>query len=93
MKKHVLSVLISSAFLLTACGSGDGGDYTYVVDDGIPKNNIADPVVRVETYIDIDDTVNADLIAASENQTLLTYKMLGVGRWNGSRCDYIGFYT
>lgn len=78
MKKHVLTVLISSTFLLTACGGGDGGDYTYVVDDGIPKNNIADPVVRVETYIDIDNTVNGQLVAASDNQSLLTYKMLGV---------------
>ena len=65
MKKHVLTVLISSAFLLTACGSGDGGDSTYVVDDGIPKNNIVNPVVRVESYTDIDSDVNTDLDAVS----------------------------
>ncbi|MEN3977765.1 alpha/beta fold hydrolase [Acinetobacter sp. CWB-B33] len=78
MKKHVLTVLISSAFLLTACGSGDGGDSTYVVGDGIPKNNIANPVVRVESYTDIDSDVNTDLDAVSASKSLMTYKMLGV---------------
>jgi pimeloyl-ACP methyl ester carboxylesterase len=78
MKKHVLTMLISSAFLLTACGSGDGGDSTYVVDDGIPKNNIVNPVVRVESYTDIDSDVNTDLDAVSASKSLMTYKMLGV---------------
>ncbi len=78
MNKHVLAVLIGSSILLSACGGGDGGEYTYVVDDGIPKNNIVNPVVRVDAYTDIDNTVNGQLLAASDNQTLLTYKMLGV---------------
>ena len=79
MKKHVLTVLISSAFLLTACGSGDdGGSTSVIVDDGIPKNNIVNPVVRVESYTDIDNDVNTDLVDASASQSLMTYKMLGV---------------
>lgn len=77
MKQFRLSVLMSSTLFLVACGGGDG-DSVYVTDDGIPKNNIENPVVMTTAYADIDDTVNADLIAASENQTLLTYKMLGV---------------
>lgn len=78
MNKSLLTVLIGSVFVLTACGSGDGGDSTYVVDDGIPKNNIVNPVVRVESYTDIDSDVNTDLDDASASKTLMTYKMLGV---------------
>ena len=78
MKKHVLTVLISSAFLLTACGSGDGGDSTYVVDDGIPKNNIANPVVKTQVYVDANANTNTVLDNASASRTLMTYKMLGV---------------
>jgi len=65
-------VLISSAFLLTACGSGDGGDSTYVVDDGIPKNNIANPVVKTPTSY-----IATDMSASAEESVVLTYKMLG----------------
>lgn len=78
MKKHVLTVLISSAFLLTACGSGDGEDSTYVVDDGIPKNNIANPVVKTQVYVDANANTNTVLDSASASRTLMTYKMLGV---------------
>lgn len=78
MKKHVLTVLISSAFLLTACGSGDGEDSTYVVDDGIPKNNIANPVVKTQVYVDANANTNTILDSASASRTLMTYKMLGV---------------
>lgn len=78
MKKHVLTVLISSAFLLTACGSGDGGDSTYVVDDGIPKNNIVNPVVKTQDYVDANANTNTVLDSASASRTLMTYKMLSV---------------
>ena len=73
MKKHVLTVLISSAFLLTACGSGDGGDSTYVVDDGIPKNNIVNPVVTPPIAY-----TATDMSAAASESVVMTYKMLGV---------------
>ena len=75
MNKKLLAVLMSSAFLLTACG---GDDDSSVSDDGIPKNNIVNPVVKVESYIDIDNAVNTDLDDASASKTLMTYKMLGV---------------
>lgn len=47
MNKHVLTVLMSSAFLLTACG---GDDDSIVFDDGIPKNNIDKPFVTSTEY-------------------------------------------
>ncbi|MGF2879412.1 alpha/beta hydrolase [Acinetobacter johnsonii] len=79
MKKHILAVFVSSSMLvLTACGGGDGGSTSVGVDDGIPKNNIVNPVVRVESYTDIDSTVDTALANASASKSLVTYKMLGV---------------
>ena len=79
MKKHILAVFVSSSMLvLTACGGGDGDTTFVIVDDGIPKNNIVNPVVRVESYTDIDSTVDTALSDASASKSLVTYKMLGV---------------
>ena len=79
MKKHILAVFVSSSMLvLTACGGGDGDTTSVIVDDGIPKNNIVNPVVRVESYTDIDSTVDTALSDASASKSLATYKMLGV---------------
>lgn len=79
MKKNLLAVLVSSSVLvLSACGGGDGGSTSVIVDDGIPKNNIVNPVVRVESYTDIDSTVDTVLADASASKSLITYKMLGV---------------
>ena len=69
MNKKLLAVLMSSAFLLTACG---GDDDSSVFDDGIPKNNIVNPVVKVSAY-------NADgMPAATAESSLMLYKMLGI---------------
>jgi len=55
MKKHLLAVLVSgSVLVLSACGGGDGSSTSVIVDDGVPKNNIVNPVVRVEAYTDVD---------------------------------------
>ncbi len=79
MKKHILAVFVSSSVLvLTACGGGDGDSTSVIVDDGMPKNNIVNPVVRVESYTDIDSTVYTALSDASASKSLVTYKMLGV---------------
>lgn len=79
MKKHILAVFVSSSMLvLTACGGGDGDSTSVGVDDGIPKNNIVNPVVRVESYTDIDSTVDTALSDTSASKSLVTYKMLGV---------------
>lgn len=69
MNKHVLTVLMSSAFLLTACG---GDDDSIVFDDGVPKNNIDKPFVTSTEYT--QDGMSA--IAAESR--VITYKMLGV---------------
>lgn len=80
MKKHILTVCVCSAFLLTACGGGDGdgGNSVFVPDDGIPKNNIANPVVKTEAYVDVNANTNIVLDSAGASRTLMTYKMLGV---------------
>ncbi len=65
MKKHILAVFVSSSVLvLTACGGGDGDSTSVIVDDGIPKNNIVNPVVRAEAYtaIDMSATVVLDSV-------------------------------
>ncbi|MGE8685260.1 MAG: alpha/beta hydrolase [Acinetobacter sp.] len=77
MKQFRLSVLMSSTLFLVACGGGDG-DSVYVADDGIPKNNIAVPIVKTEVYTDANPDANTVLDAASVSKTLMTYKMLGV---------------
>ena len=82
MKKHILAVFVSSSVLvLTACGGGDGDSTSVIVDDGVPKNNIVNPVVRVEAYTDVDINANVVLDSVSSSKTLMTYLMRGV---NGS---------
>lgn len=82
MKKHILAVFVSSSVLvLTACGGGDGDSTSVIVDDGVPKNNIVNPVVRVEAYTDVDINANVVLDSVSSSKTLMTYKMRSV---NGS---------
>ncbi|WP_425917820.1 alpha/beta fold hydrolase [Acinetobacter sp. TSRC1-2] len=77
MKKTLLTVLMSSSVIfLTACGSGDGDSVFNGPNNGIPVNNIQNPVVRVEAYTDPNtEDAYPDLNA---DRQLLTYKMLGV---------------
>ena len=70
MNKKLLAVLMSSAFLLTACG---GDDDSSVFDDGIPKNNIVNPVVATPTAYTL-----TDMSASAADSVVMTYKMLGV---------------
>lgn len=71
MKKHILAVFVSSSVLvLTACGGGDGDSTSVIVDDGVPKNNIVNPVVRVEAYTDVDINANVVLDSVSSSKTL-----------------------
>lgn len=70
MNKKLLAVLMSSAFLLTACG---GDDDSSVSDDGIPKNNIVNPVVDTPTAYTL-----TDMSASAADSVVMTYKMLGV---------------
>nr|WP_174558936.1 alpha/beta fold hydrolase [Acinetobacter bouvetii] len=78
MNQLKLTVLVSSTLFLVACGGGSDGNSTFIIDDGIPKNNIAEPVVKTQAYIDADAIANAFLDTVSANKTLMTYKMLGV---------------
>lgn len=74
MKKHILVVFVSSSVLvLTACGGGDGGSTSVGVDDGIPKNNIVNPVVTTPTAYTV-----TDMSATAGESVVMTYKMLGV---------------
>ena len=82
MKKRLLAVLVSSSvLLLTACGGGEGNTTSVVVNDGVPKNNIVNPVVKTEAYTDVNASANIVLDSVSASKTLMTYKMRGV---NGS---------
>ncbi|OTG69115.1 triacylglycerol lipase [Acinetobacter sp. ANC 4470] len=73
MKKTLLTVFMSSSvMLLTACGGGDGSDWNFSGGDGIPKNNIKDPVVNVTAY------TKDDMSGYAADSQLMTYKMLGV---------------
>lgn len=77
MKKTLLTVLMSSSvFLLTACGSGDGESIFNGPNNGIPLNNIQNPVVRVDPYI--DPNVGDEYPDLNADRRLLTYKMLGI---------------
>ena len=78
MKKHILAVLMGSSILLTACGGGDGGEAVYIIDNGIPKNNIESPVVKTVGYTDANPTADNALAIVSSDKSLMTYKMLGV---------------
>ena len=70
MNKKLLAVLMSSTFLLTACG---GDDDSFVFDDGILKNNIVNPVVDTPTAYTL-----TDMSASAADSVVMTYKMLGV---------------
>lgn len=73
MKKHILAVFVSSSVLvLTACGGGDGDSTSVGVDDGIPKNNIVNPVVTTPTAY-----TATDMSATAGESVVMTYKMLG----------------
>lgn len=73
MKKTLLTVLMSSSVLfLTACGSDDNDSVFNGPNNGIPVNNIQDPVVKVTAY-----TGDGMPEVAADSQ-LMTYKMLGV---------------
>lgn len=74
-KIFVTMVMSSSAIFLTACGSGDGNS-TFIPDNGIPLNNIQNPVVRVDPYI--DPNVGDEYPDLNADRRLLTYKMLGI---------------
>ncbi len=78
MNRLKLTVLVSSTLFLVACGGGSDGDSSFIIDDGIPKNNIAAPVVKTQVYIDANTNANTVLDTVSANKTLMTYKMLGV---------------
>ncbi|UNW08747.1 lipase family protein [Acinetobacter indicus] len=78
MRKIWLSVaLASSSLFLTACND-DNDNSAVIIDDGIPKHNISQPVVKAELYLDQDSNANMVLQSVSASQTLMTYKMLGV---------------
>lgn len=78
MRKIWLSVaLASSSLFLTACND-DNDNSAVIIDDGIPKHNISQPVVKAELYLEQDSNANMVLQSVSASQTLMTYKMLGV---------------
>ncbi|TCB52405.1 alpha/beta fold hydrolase [Acinetobacter sp. ANC 4779] len=80
MKKTLLTVLMSSSVIfLSACGSDDNDSVFNGPNNGIPVNNIQNPVVGIPiTYIDKDEATNTLLNSVSSQSTLMTYKMLGV---------------
>ena len=74
MKKTLLTVLMSSSVIfLTACGSGDGDSVFNGPNNGIPVNNIQNPVVS--TPIAYDKT---NMTSVAGQSVVMTYKMLGV---------------
>ena len=74
MKKTLLTVLMSSSVLfLTACGSDDNDLVFNGPNNGIPVNNIKNPVVSTPTVYDKTDMTNV----AGES-VVMTYNMLGV---------------
>lgn len=77
MKKIWLSVaLVSSSLFLTACNDDHDDTNVGVIDDGIPKYNISQPlVVTPENY------ALSDMAAVAGQSVKMTYRMLGV---NGS---------
>ncbi|UIP26026.1 alpha/beta hydrolase [Acinetobacter towneri] len=74
MRKIWLSVaLASSSLLLTACNDDHDDTSVVVIDDGIPKHSISNPlVVTPEAYI------LSDMAATADQSVKMTYKMLGV---------------
>lgn len=73
MKKIWLSVaLASSSLFLTACND-DNDNSTVIIDDGIPKHNIVNPLVMTpEPY------TLTNMSAVARESVKMTYKMLGV---------------
>ena len=74
MRKIWLSVaLASSSLFLTACNDDHDDTSVVVIDDGIPKHSISNPlVVTPEAYI------LSDMAATADQSVKMTYKMLGV---------------
>ena len=75
MEKKINKFFLSSALflLLTACGD-DHSSTGKNKNDDVPKNNIENPVVRIEGFTKNNDVLDP----VSAEQSLLTYKMLGV---------------
>ncbi|TCH65688.1 alpha/beta fold hydrolase [Acinetobacter sp. ANC 4862] len=74
MKKTLLTVLMgSSVIFLTACGSGDGNSVFNGLNNGIPVNNIQNPVVSTPTPY-----TETNMTSVAGQSVVMTYKMLGV---------------
>src|SRR5690554_6825116 len=74
MKKIWLSVaLASSSLLLTACNDDHDDTSVVVIDDGIPKHSIVNPLVLTPKAY-----VASDMSATAAESVIMTYKMLGV---------------
>ena len=74
MKKTLLTVLMgSSVIFLTACGSGSGDSSSTVPNNGIPVNNIQNPVVSTPTPY-----TETNMTSVAGQSVVMTYKMLGV---------------
>jgi dienelactone hydrolase len=74
MKKTLLTVFISSSvILLTACGSGNGDSVFNSPNNGIPVNDIQNPVVSTPTVYN-----KTNMTSVAGESVVMTYKMLGV---------------
>lgn len=74
MKKIWLSVaLASSSLFLTACNDDHDDTSVVVIDDGIPKHSIINPLVLTPKAYDA-----SDMSATAAESVIMTYKMLGV---------------
>lgn len=74
MKKTLLTVLMgSSVIFLTACGSGDGNSVFNGPNNGIPVNDIQNPVVSTPTPY-----TETNMTSVAGQSVVMTYKMLGV---------------
>ncbi|MFH7764993.1 alpha/beta fold hydrolase [Acinetobacter sp. BSP-28] len=89
MKKTLLTVLISSAFLLTACGGGGGGDENESGSgNGSGNGDNGSVIVQPDTSIPLNNIADPVVKTAVYNETnmtsvageslVMTYKMLGV---------------
>ncbi len=85
MKKIWLSVaLASSSLFLTACNDDHDDTSAVVIDDGIPKYDISQPLVMTpENY------TLSNMPAVAGQSVKMTYKMLGV---NGSEVQATSCY-
>lgn len=74
MKKTLLTVLMSSSVIfLTACESDDNDSVFNGPNNGIPVNNIKNPVVSTPTAYD-----ETDMTSVAGESVVMTYKMLGI---------------